>query len=266
MQEHHLIKYMLLSLLLLLNIGETTAAPPQINTLSEAINQAGRQRMLTQRIVKAYAQELLDVQPVEARRQRESAIALYERQLQALKSYAPNSTVKNSLQQADKLWQEFRAAASGEVSRERMVKLPTLSDQVLHASHQIVLHLTALSSNSVGHLVNIAGRQRMLSQRIAKFYMLRSSGLNTDRIRQAQDQAVQEFTTALNELGAAPENTSAIRQALQEIHRQWRIFEAGFRLNEGDFIPLLIAISSEKVLKGMNDITGMYAQLNSGDV
>jgi nitrate/nitrite-specific signal transduction histidine kinase len=267
MHDSQIIKHALFSLLLLLTIGEACAsiATPPIDTLSEAINQAGRQRMLTQRIVKAYAQELLDVQPIKARQQRKNAIALYERQLHALVAYAPNTSVKEALNRVGKLWGNFKAASSGEVHGKGIEKLSIISDEVLHASHQVVLRLTELSSDSVGHLVNIAGRQRMLSQRIAKLYMLRSNGLDTDKVRQAQNQAVHEFTAALNKLSTAPENTPEIRQALQEIHRQWTIFETGFRLHNGNYIPLLIALSSEKVLKGMNDITGMYARLNNGE-
>jgi len=268
MHDYRITRHLLFALLLLLVLGEASAniAPAPIETLSEAINQAGRQRMLTQRIVKAYAQELLEVQPLEARQQRDSAIALYDRQLRALKAYAPNTSVKDALALVSKLWESFRAASSGEVSRDGMVRLSTINDEVLRASHQVVLRLTELSSNGVGHLVNIAGRQRMLSQRIAKFYMLRSNGLDSNEVRQAQDQAVREFIAALDELSAAPENTPEINQALREIRRQWTIFEASFRLHDGDYIPLLIALFSEKVLKGMNEITGMYAKLNSGDV
>lgn len=268
MHDYRMTRHIIISLLLLLAIGEARAniIPSQIDTLSEAINQAGRQRMLTQRIVKAYAEELLQVQPIEARQQRLSAIALYDRQLQALKAYAPSERVKESLKFVSKLWGGFKTAASGEISRKGLERISAINDEVLRASHQVVLRLTELSSNGVGHLVNIAGRQRMLSQRIAKLYMLRSNGMDTEQIRRDENKAVQEFVTALDELSKAPENTPEINRALHEIRRQWSIFEASFHLHDGDYIPLLIALSSEKVLKGMNEITGMYAELSSGDV
>ena len=68
----------LLSTLLLITSPASRAAvnAEGINSLAEAINQAGRQRMLTQRIVKAYGQELLNVQGREASLQRQQAIAI----------------------------------------------------------------------------------------------------------------------------------------------------------------------------------------------
>ena len=65
-----------LYLFLLLSVAVFASAPSQagIDNMASAINKAGRQRMLTQRIVKAYCQIGLDVRAEEARVQLDKAM------------------------------------------------------------------------------------------------------------------------------------------------------------------------------------------------
>ena len=64
----------------LLLFAPTLWAEP-VTTLSEALNQSGRQRMLTQRMVKAYGLLLLDIEYDDHEHQLQDAIALFEEQL-----------------------------------------------------------------------------------------------------------------------------------------------------------------------------------------
>ncbi|HEY0719839.1 MAG TPA: type IV pili methyl-accepting chemotaxis transducer N-terminal domain-containing protein [Gammaproteobacteria bacterium] len=258
----------LLALCTLMPFGESawaTLDAQPFSSLSVAIDKAGRQRMLTQRIIKAYSQELLEVEPQQSQQQREQAIALLDQQLDELKQFAPTDKVRNALGVVDALWIPFKKRASSKVSRAGLESLSTSSDEVLAASHRVVLLLEDLSTNNLGHLVNIAGRQRMLSQRIAKLYMLRSLGISDDAVVMALDKASSEFRTALHELETAHENTPQISAELADVKRNWSVFESSFRLRDGNYTPFLIARYSERVLSGMNKITGMYAAINSGN-
>ncbi len=232
-----------------------------IHSLGEAINQAGRQRMLTQRIVKAYSQNILDVDALGAQAQMQGALALFQSQLDALHAFAPEGETAAALNVVDRLWVPFRDEASSGYSQVGMLRLAELSEPLLAASHQVVLRLEARSTTPSGRLVNIAGRQRMLSQRIAKFYMLEASGHQDQQVRSELEKAAEEFRLALKELLDSPVNSTEISQALAEVQKQWSVFEASFRLKQGEYAPLMIALYSEKVLKQMNAITSLYASL-----
>ncbi|MCP4043851.1 MAG: hypothetical protein GY731_18160 [Gammaproteobacteria bacterium] len=138
-----------------------------------------------------------------------------------------------------------------------------MGEEVLRTAHKAVLQLQDSSGTSTARLVNIAGRQRMLSQRLCNLYMLLSWGFTQAEYTNDYSQAMNEFRGALTDLQDAKENTTSISQKLKEVSRQWDMFERSARLKDGEYVPLLIAMSAEKILKKMNEATGMYAELLS---
>jgi hypothetical protein len=238
-------------------------AQAEITTLSSAINKAGRQRMLTQRMVKAYCMIGIQVDPLNAREQLRSSVALFEEQLNELIAFAASDTEKRALQRVQELWQPFKEHVTGPVTREGAQWLLEHNDDLLRAAHKVVLLLQERSGTSYGRLVNVSGRQRMLSQRLSKFYMYRVWGFDSAEIMDEIERAKNEFKGALAELIAAPENTPALKQALEEARKQWRLFKHGLERKEGDYIPLMVAMTGDKLLRTMNDITALYEGLSS---
>ena len=229
--------------------------------MGEAINQAGRQRMLTQRMVKAYAMVGLGVDPDRAAKQLQAAAALFEQQLINLKAFAPSAQISTDLGEVDVRWQPFKTLVTGRVDQAKALEVRALGNQALAAAHQVVLSLQAASATSAGHLVNIAGRQRMLSQRLAGLYMFKAWGIQSDTLDSDYATAIEEFSAALKELRAAPANTESISAELKQVNSHWSLYQRSARLRDGQYIPLLIVRSSDKILFMMNNVTGQYAKI-----
>ena len=254
---------LILTCLLGLAAYGTLAGP--IGDYGEAINQAGRQRMLSQRIAKAYIQIGQHIWSGKPRRQLDAALRLYQAQLDNLKAFARSDPTQAALAHADAVWQQYREIAKSRIDRKSAVALVAKSEELLQASQAVVEALVAEAGTQKAHIVDLSGRQRMLSQRMAKFYLLLSWGLDEPQYREAFHKAEQEFSTALDELRGSQLNTREIKRLLEQVEKQWRFFELTRIMDEGRYLPSIVASSTERLLRQMNEITGLYAQLSSGD-
>ena len=117
----------------------------------------------------------------------------------------------------------------------------------------------------VNDAINKAGRQRMLSQRMAKFYLAAMLQVDAATSTTEIDKARKEFLSANELLRTAPQATDRIRQELQLADGQWVFFDAALqRMQTGANTFRQVSevfVTSENLLASMDRVTGMYAAL-----
>ncbi len=246
--------------------GALPAAQADVLDLNDAINKAGRQRMLSQRMAKSYFAIGQGVEPEWADRTLAGSMALFDRQLAELKAYAPQAVIKTTYAQLEAAWGDYKAALVGaKPGKSHADEVIALAGKVLALAHQGTGQLEKVSDRPVGKLVNISGRQRMLSQRMAAFYLSASWGVQVALSNSEVAKARDEFVAAHSVLKNAPQATAAIKNQLDLAEMQWSFFDSALRtLKPGNPDPrhmTNVFTTSERILQVMDDVTGMYSKL-----
>ena len=240
-------------------------ARAQLSDLGEAINKAGRQRMLSQRMGKAWLALLHGIEVPRAQQVLDSSMALFDRQLVELKAFATAEEIRATYTKLEAAWSSYKTALVGKVpARANAASVLQHSAAVLALAHQGTQQYEAALGKPLGKLVNVAGRQRMLSQRMAMYYLAARLPVDAGQAVAEIKRASTEFVSAMVFLRQAQQSTPRIQDALQLADGQWVFFEAALQRVEsvqaGANRPLSeVFTASENLLTVMDSVTGLYA-------
>jgi len=252
------------SLLLLVLVAFSGLAQAQVTNINDAINKAGSLRYTAHRLGKVYIQIGMGVDVERSKRILDSAIAMYDRRVVELKNYSPTPEIKETYIALEKAWSGYKDLLVGsKPSQEGARKIMAVSDEVVVIANKATGQLAAHSGSTQGGLVNVSGRQRMLSQRLAKYHQAQAWGVAPANAQAEISKAKEEFVQKLDELAAAPINNQAIKDELGLGRQQWMFFDNALngRDSEKKANSLNVATTSERILEVMDNVVGMYEKL-----
>jgi nitrate/nitrite-specific signal transduction histidine kinase len=236
------------------------ADTPSALTSAAAINKAGRQRMLSQRLAKAYLMVALGVQADEGRRILSRSLTQFDLQLAELKTWAPNEDIRAAAAALEREWKPYRAVLSGTPDLRGAQDVYGMSDTVLDAAHRLTLACERASDKPAARALLISGRERMLSQRLAKYYLFMRANLNTPAARMEFRMTRGEFVQGLAQLAASPLTTPALKSKLEKVSAEWLEYERalGPEGSGGRASAPEVAARSERILELLEDMVAGY--------
>ena len=234
----------------------------EIVNINQAVNLAGKQRMYTQRMLKDYAMVGMNNTFGNPSEDLNQTIADFEDHLDLLIAFNQDNQTSKALQQVSKKWKETKKNLTIKPKKENAEKLQLMLDEVLKLADDVTKAFAKQSDKQSGEIINISGRQRMLSQRMAGLYMLQVWGVEDPQFRQKLDNAMKLFKESLEMLEKYEANTKEINELLAKVRRSFRFFEI-MNKSANRFVPTLIYKKSNDILRDMNDITVKYTELKT---
>lgn len=209
-------------------IGQVSQQVIDSARYAEAINRAGQLRMLSQRLVKLYALSCAGIRPVETKGLFTDSIGLADGNLANLARSLSKSTFGDLLDAVLAPWTPLRAALAAPALGGRLQEVDRLAEKMLLRAERLTANLEVVGLTAALHVINVSGRQRMLSQRLAKAALLRTlldgeaAAAAGDMMAAAEAELVEGFAY----LGSLPLSSAAIGGELARATRAWGQFQA----------------------------------------
>jgi hypothetical protein len=217
-------------------------------------------RMLSQRMVKSLALVQLGVERGAAEAQLQESIERAQVNVERLDTLALDEAVLSLRQGTAAAWQGLQAAIRDGSGVVDLAAVDGRAAQLLDQAEHLTDALQQLSGRRSLQVVNLAGRQRMLSQRVAKQSLLAGclSGPAGDAAAAAAMASVAEFDAALTQLERSPLAGDEIRATLAVARGQWQRLLEGVRGASAREGRVTLARESEALLQSFERLTSLY--------
>jgi len=225
------------------------------------IDVAGKQRMLSQRIAKDYLYIGKKVAVSKAQKQLKVSLDELVSSHKVLVDSINDPEIRNLLSFVELSIEDFKATANEPFNLDNAQLIIDLSESMLEGSQYVVDSLKEKVEVKESAIVGKAGKQRMLAQRIAKYYIAYQAGIKDKNTIDQMKAAVSEFSEAHKALMANPNNTPEINRKLNEIDRLWKIVYKFYLNIEKGGLPLIVFNTTDDITKKMNTITQLYVEL-----
>ena len=224
----------------------------------QLVNLAGRQRMLSQRMAKDYFYAGMKINKSNALRQLKKSLADFRKTQELLNKSINDDEIKNLIAFVNMSLDEFVSISKEAYNVDNGTIILDLSESMLEGSDYIVQALS--KGKPSNEIIDIAGKQRMLAQRIGKYYIAYQAGIKDDNTIVQMKEAVKEFDTILGKLIANKTNTPAIQLELAKVNKMWKIVYKFYLNIEKGGLPIIVFSTTDDITSKMNKIVGMYVK------
>ena len=247
---------------------------------NKAVNISGKQRMLSQRMAKTYLYLITNPQDAKAKRSLLTTGIIFEKQNKILSDNSESINTKKTIEKVNELWSLFKGYNKTVPNYPNAEKVITLSKEMLDLTNQVVNSIINESqqknqnssiyadeslneeSLELKKIINVSGKQRMLSQRLGLYYFANSSKLKSKENANALRATFNSLDAAITDLLISNFNTPAIDEKLGIAMSRWEtVKNEQQKLINHSFTDIEIYKLSNDLTKAFNDVTILYEKI-----
>lgn len=251
-----------------------------VMSFNKAVNVSGKQRMLTQKMAKSYIYLYLKPTDSKAKRDLLTSKIIFEKQNNILNQNAGSALTKNKIEEVEELWADFKSVLDDNKANYLNVKkILEQNTELLRATNNTVsavINESKIASQNTGNLfedgneqdaelkniINTAGRQRMLSQRLALYYFGVAASPKTKELKMTLSNVHKEIDDAITMLLISNFNDSRVDEKLGVAMSKWEILRDNKdKLLDQGFEAEEIYQITNSLTKAFNDITAAYESI-----
>jgi Type IV pili methyl-accepting chemotaxis transducer N-term len=205
-------------------------------SLGQMVNVAGKQRMLTQRMAKAFVYKGMNVNAEQANKEIASAITSFEENLRNLKAGAQNDAIRNRVTRQEQVWERYKAQFVAEPTRADIQGVINNSGWALASCEELVQEIVTYSKQSgktanddisasaedIALLIGQVGKMRMQLQRMTLYYGVYYWDLDASGLQQARLMSDALQATLLN-ITTSELNDLGVDDAISDVIREWQV-------------------------------------------
>ncbi len=272
----------------LLFVDESKKVSKIKSNLAQDINIAGRQRMLTQKLAKDMMQIVSNLNSENAKKDLIETKKLFTDSLNSLLSKKTLPKIKGQLLVVKKLWSKVNPYLKPKYAKKQKVYTITkvldktkvemnkavnlyqnsAKRQILAKSLSNLVNQLMMRKNLKGLILNLSGRQRMLTQRISKDSLLIATNIDKENAQKdilfasnLYNKTLNGFINGDKSLKLVPTKDSKIKLFLKEVKQNWDAFYKNVqnfaKTRDKNSLKYIIA-NNENMLKLSNQLVQMY--------
>ena len=241
-------------ILVLFLFGPNHLVAVEIGNDLEAINVAGSERMMAMRMLKDYilvAMKNSYKSPGDDLRQMTKR---FEATQKALHVYIKDPDTVKRLNEVDRMWVKAKKMLESPPKKEDAVKYLETMEALKNRADAAVLSMVDKSKRGIPQAVNMAGRLRAVSQKLAALYMLKT--WEADRSSASFGKPMNKFRSSLDFLNKASGNDKQAKELLRDLEKIYLFFS--IMEESGTFTPSLVVKMTDEMMKKADELTRYY--------